>query len=142
MTPVSHFFADFERNTASGDLAAVLARFADTCLVGGPRGLQSLGKASLAEALARRGQTLKPLGCRASRLLSVAETSLDPRYVLAQVRWQFDVLPRSGIPEQIEIDATYLIDAAGPMRILVYITHQDLVAILQARHETSAVPVS
>lgn len=129
-TPAARFFAAYERNIAKGDLPAMIAQFAETYLYGGPGGHQFLRSADLAAGLPRRRQLLNSLGCGPSRMVSLNEIPLNERFVLAQPRWQFSI---SGDQSPVTIDSTFLLNIAEPVRILAYISHQDLVAELKAR---------
>ena len=137
--PASRFFSAFQRNIAQSDVNALAAQFAETYLNGGPHGHQLLHSADLVAGLSRRRELLNSLGCGPSRLVSLTETPLGDRFILAQVRWQFAL---EGAEEAVVVDSTYILDAAEPVRILLYISHQDLMAILKARQregETSQI---
>jgi hypothetical protein len=137
-TPAARFFADYQRNISEGKIDALVAMFAETYLNGGPHGYQFLHSAALAAGLPRRRQLLDSLGCGPSRLVSLTETPLDARFVLARTRWNFDVAADPAHP--VAVDSTFLLDTAEPMRILVYISHQDLVAMLKSRQQSSEDP--
>ncbi len=133
-TPAACFFAACERNIAESNIDGLVAQFAETYLNGGPHGYQFLHSTDLAAGLPRRRQLLNSLGCGPSRLVSLTETPLGDRFVLAQTRWQFAV---GGVEDPILIDSSFLLDITEPARILVYISHHDLVAIFKSRQQTS-----
>jgi hypothetical protein len=133
-TPATHFFTEFEHNIAEGNIRALVAQFAETYLNGGPQGYQLLRSADLAAGLPRRRELLNSLGCGPSHLVSLIETPLGDRFVLAQVRWLF---PIDGAKDPVTVDSSYILEIAEPVRILVYISHHDLVAVLKARRPQS-----
>lgn len=133
-TPAARFFAAYERNIAESNIDGLVAQFAESYINGGPHGCQLLHSADLAAGLPRRRQLLNSLGCGPSRLVSLTETPLGDRFVLAQTRWQFAV---EGAEDPVLVDSSFLLDIAEPARILIYISHHDLVAVLKARQQTS-----
>jgi hypothetical protein len=135
ITPAARFFETYQKNIAQRNIDAMVAQFAETYLYGGPNGFQFLRSADLAAGLPRRRELLNSLGCGPSRLASLTETALDSRFVLARVQWSFEVAGDPANP--ITVDSTFLLDITGPARILVYLSHQDLVAMLQERQQVS-----
>ena len=129
-SPVARFFAAYERNIADGNFEALAAQFAPAYLAGGAGGLQCLLSAEMAAGLGRRRELLTSLGCGPSRLVSFTETPLDGRFALARTLWSFAV---DAADKPLSVESTYLLDTAEPMHILVYIAHQDLVAMLKSR---------
>lgn len=134
ITPVARFFDAYQENIAERNIDAMVAQFAETYLYGGPNGFQFLRSADLAAGLPRRRELLNSLGCGPSRLASLTETALDSRFVLARVLWEFAV---EQAEESVAIESTFLLDTVAPVRILVYLSHQDLVAMLKERQQVS-----
>jgi len=134
ITPCARFFADYERHIAEGNIDGLAAQFAETYLNGGPQGCQILHSADLTAGLPRRRQLLNSLGCGPSRLVSLTEIPLGDRFVLAQTRWRFQVDGGA-----VEVESSFLLDIAEPVRIVAYIAHHDLVAVLKARQQDSGI---
>jgi hypothetical protein len=134
-TPASRFFAAYERNIAEGNIGALAAQFAESYLNGSPHGCQILQSADLAAGLPRRRQMLNSLGCGPSRLISLTEIPLGERFVLAQTRWAFEV---DGAEDSITVNSSFVLEIGEPVRIVAYIAHQNLVAMLKAQQQESA----
>ena len=126
------FFATYQHNIAHGTEADMLAQFAETFLAAGPDGAKPVPAALFAPALAKRKELFDRLGCRSTELVSLDETPLDPRYTLARTRWQM-TFTRPQLPgERLTVDSTFLIDTQT-RRILLYLAHQDIFALLRQR---------
>jgi hypothetical protein len=126
------FFTTFQHNSDHGAEAEILTQFADTFLAGGPDGAKPVPAALFGPALTRRKELFNKLGCRSTELLFLDETALDSRYTLASTRWRM-TFSRPDLPEQqFEVASTFLIDT-HTQKILVYLAHQDIFAILRQR---------
>ncbi len=68
-------------------------------------------------------------------LLSLHETQLDTRYVLAKTTWRFDFArENSGELEQVLADSTFLLDnGEEEFKIVMYMAHQDIMQVLRDR---------
>jgi hypothetical protein len=131
---IEGFLRLFERNNAGGDTGAVVAQFADVFLAAGPQGTQAVRASDFALALPRRKERFDALGCKSTRLISVKETPLDARYVMAQTRWEFCFAVADRGNELVVVDSVFLIDAgAAPYRIVFYLASQDIFEVLRAR---------
>jgi hypothetical protein len=130
-TSLAAFFASWQHNrdTATTDN---LAQFADTFLAAGPDGAKPVPAAAFGPALAKRRQLFAQLGCLSNELLSLDETPLDSRYTLARTRWRM-TFSRPGLADEpFEVASTFLIDTRT-QQILVYLAHQDILALLRER---------
>lgn len=88
-----------------------------------------------AAALPKRKLLFDRLGSKPAVMVSLHETQLDARYVLAKTKWRFDfVYSNSGEPEQVFADSTFLIDTGGDeFKIVMYMAHQDIMQVLRDR---------
>lgn len=131
-TSLAAFFATFQHNTAHGSAADTLAQFADTFLAAGPDGAKAVPASLFAPAIAKRKELFDRLGCRSTELVSLEETTLDARYTLARTRWQMTFIRPQLPDEQLTADSTFLVDTQS-QRILLYLAHQDIFALLRQR---------
>lgn len=130
------FFRAFEVNSAEGNMEAVVAQFAEVFMAAGPQGEKVVRASDFAAALPRRKQLFASLGCPAASLVSLRQTQLDKRYVMANAKWSFELGggQSAGRPEEVHVESTYIVNtAAEPFRIVFYLAHQDIVAILKER---------
>ena len=130
-TPLARFFETYQQaNNGDGALAAAL--FADTFLAAGPDGATAVPAAAFAPALQKRKKLFSRLGSQGAELVFLEETPLDGRYALARTRWRM-TFRREGRPDEVLlVDSTFLVDLVAE-RILVYLAHQDIFAILRQR---------
>lgn len=132
-TPVVRFFQTYQLHNSSGDIPAIVSRFADTFLVAGPQGAQCVRAADFALALPKRKQLFDSLGCQSTALVLLEETPLDARYVLARTQWQM-TFDREGNTQSIVVDSTFLLDTGNAnVKILLYLPHQDIMQVLKDR---------
>jgi hypothetical protein len=134
LTPnlLDEFFQTFATSSNSTDPTIALPHFADNFLVAGPDGALTVSAREFAHALPKRKQLFDKAGCRSSTLLSKQENWLDARYLFVKTQWRFEFADPSA-PE-LEGCSTFLIDAGGSApKILVYMAHQDIFKLLQAR---------
>jgi len=133
-TALERFFELYENNANGGDIAALSAQFADGFLAAGPQGAKAVRASDFAPALLKRKQLFESLGCKSAALLSLQPTALDDRYTLARTQWRMNFEPPQGSPQEVLADSTFLVDTSGDaFKILVYLAHQDIAAILKER---------
>lgn len=133
-TTIDLFFQAFQQASANGDLPVLTTLFADTFLAAGPQGAKCIPASVFAPAVGSRKQLFDRLGCRPAELVSVTPTPLDSRYTLVRTEWHFTFEPPDHEPEFISIESSCLLDTGrDPLRILAYIAHQDIMAILRER---------
>jgi hypothetical protein len=131
-TPLRHFFQSFETNTASSNMAALIAQFADVFMAAGPNGAQSVRSADFALALPKRLELFQSLGCQSTKLVSCHETQLDARFFMAETRWQMTFVREGQPPKEVMADSLYIVDMASrEPKIVFYLAHQDLVATVR-----------
>jgi hypothetical protein len=136
---IQRFFRAFEANTASNDIEAQVAQFADIFLAAGPQGAQAVRATDFALALPRRKRLFDRMGCRSTQLLSLNEEPLDARYVLARTKWKL-MFERPGItPQDLVVESVYIVDTGGEAgtaadaRIVFYLANQDIMQIVKER---------
>lgn len=132
------FFRAYETSVSASDYPAVAAHFADTFIAAGPEGSQAVRASDFALVLPRRRQMFERFRTVTS-MESIEETPLDGRHRLARVRWRMTFAPEGKTTQSIDLDSTFLVDmGANPPKILVYLSHQDLMATLRAHGEGPA----
>jgi hypothetical protein len=138
-TPVARFLTLYARNSNQDDMTPVASHFADPFLSAGPTGTQSVRVADFAAALPKKKALFDRLRSQPTELVSIIETPLDSRYVLAQTAWRFSFLNDSGPAHQIDTKSTFLIDTGlsgtseADFKIVLYLSHHDLMQILRDR---------
>jgi hypothetical protein len=131
---IARFFDSFARQSSSDNLQAQLVQFADTFLAAGPQGAKCVSSADFALALPKRKQLFDSLGCQSTTLVSLEETPLDARYVLARTKWQMTFSRPNADAEQVVADSTFIVDtAADEFRIVLYLANQDIMKVLKDR---------
>src|ERR1700687_5220962 len=104
---LDRFFQEFELDSNSDDIPSMVSHFAETFLAAGPQGTQCVRSSEFALALPRRKQLFARLGCQPATLVSLQQTPLDDRYVMAKTTWRLD-FARGTEVEQVLVDSTYL----------------------------------
>ena len=133
-SPIACFFDSFARQSSSDDIKAQVAQFADTFLAAGPQGAKCVRAADFAHALPKRKQLFDSLGCQSTTLVSLEETPLDARYVLARTRWQMTFSSQNADSEQVMADSTFIVDIANnDFKIVLYLANQDILQVLKDR---------
>jgi len=140
-TPLARFFETYQQANA-GQGASVAALFADTFLAAGPDGARAVPATAFVAVLEKRRELFARLGSQPAELVALEESPLDSRYALAKTRWRMTFRSeghsREAQPceawaeESFEVHSTFLVDLASE-RILVYLAHQDIFAILRER---------
>ena len=131
-TPIERFFDEFAHHTATGNVAELVASYADVFLAGGPKGAQPVRAADFALALPKRYKLFESMGCRKTELLGLQENWLDARYVAVRTQWRMTFERPGAESLPIVVESTNLIDAAAePFRILVYLAHADIMEVLK-----------
>jgi hypothetical protein len=131
---LDRFFRIFESNSNSNDVDATVSQFADVFMAASPQGAQPVRAADFALALPKRKQYFDSLGCRSTKLVSLREQRLDPRYVLATTQWSM-TFARPGLqPQDILAESVFIVDTGrDEPKIVFYLANQDLVQILKDR---------
>lgn len=133
-TPVRRFFERYTHLNESGEMARVAEQFADVFMAAGPQGSQCVKAAEFAVALPKRKELFRRLGSRATTLVALEEQALDARYVLVKTRWRMEFEREGRTREDVIVESTFLVDCGTePLRIVLYLAHQDIMAVLRER---------
>ncbi len=131
-TAIERFFKAFEGNNSAWNIPALVAQFADVFMVAGPQGTQCVRAADLALALPRRKQLFDSFGCRSTELVSLNESRLDARYVMAKAKWQMNLVRKDGDAQRVLADSDYIVDtSAEALKIVFYLTSLDHMALMK-----------
>lgn len=138
-TAVEDFLYDYARHSDEGNVAELAACFGETFIAGGPQGAKAVRASDFALALPKRYEMFERMGCRKTELIGIDEQRLDGRFVSARTRWRL-TFERAGLePLAAEVESTYLVDAGvEPVRILVYLAHEDIFEKLKKQGITPA----
>jgi hypothetical protein len=108
--------------------------YADSVMIAGPGGPQTVRSADLQRAIPKRRQLLDSVGYQDTALVGFEETTLTSRYALvrAQFRWRF--LGRDAEPISVTLPSTFIVDRGSDSpRIVLYMNEQDVVSLLRER---------
>jgi len=135
-TAIENFFRRFDLNNKN-DFSSAVSQFADTFMAAGPQGAQCVKGSDFALALPKRKQLFASFGCESMQLVSVDAHSLGDRYSMAHTRWKLNFTNDGPATPAIVVDSTYVVDSAEE-RIVLYLAHQDIMAILKERGPVKA----
>ena len=66
--------------------------------------------------------------------MSLKQTQMDDRYVMAKTTWRLDFARGSNEMVKVLVNSTYLLDtSASDFKIVLYLTHQDIMQVLRDR---------
>jgi hypothetical protein len=134
-TAIGRFFQLYVQKSSADNFPALVSQFADPFFSADPHGTHCVRVDDFAAALPKRKLLFDRLGCKPAVLISLHETQLDARYVLAKTTWRFDFARAdSPEPEQVLADSTFLVDTGGEeFKIAMYMAHQDIMQVLRNR---------
>jgi hypothetical protein len=132
-TAIEEFLRTFEHTDSQREVDALVSQFAETFLVAGPEGSRAVKGSDFAVALPKRQEMFDKLGCRSAKLATVTVTKLDERYVMAATEWLMTFAHGDGESSEVSVGSTYIVDTKGELKILFYLTHQDIMAVLRER---------
>src|SRR5262245_11895372 len=101
---IRKFFDAFEQTNASGDIDHMVALFADPFMSADSSGVRVVQLSEFRAALPKRKQLFSTIGCTGTKLVSVEESPLDDRYVIAKTVWRWE-FPKPAEP--IVLPSTY-----------------------------------
>ena len=132
---IEDFLRAFEHTDNRREINELVSQFADTFLVAGPDGSRAIKVSDFVLALPKRQEMFDRMGCRSTKLATVAVTKLDDRYAMAEAKWLMTFAHSDGQSSEVPIGSTYIVDtnggdAGGQLKILFYLTHQDIMAVL------------
>ena len=132
MTSVETFFQTFEQASAVADVETLARLFAPSFLVAGVGGAQPVKTSDFLAAIPKRKQMFQAAGCKPAALVSLHEIKLDDRYALIRTEWRW-AMDRPDVPE-IRASSTFLLQRTGDeLRIVLYVSHEDVMALLRER---------
>ena len=137
-TEIEEFLKTFEHTDNRRNIDALVSLFADTFLVAGPSGSRAVKASDFALALPKRQEMFDKMGCRSTKLATATVTKLDDRYVMAQTKWLMTFVHGNGQSSDVLIGSTYIVDtksgdSGAELKILFYLTHQDITTVLRDR---------
>ena len=127
---IRRFFETFEQTSAGGDIDRMVALFADPFMSADSTGVRAVNASEFRAALPKRKQLFSTLGCTSTKLISVEETPLDDRYVMAKTIWQWE-FPHP--VEPIVLPSTYIIRKGGDAPLIVFYLTGDVMSVLRSR---------
>ena len=132
-TPIESFFRTFEQLNAESNAADLAGLYAPSFLLAGPGGSQLVRAADLEQAIPKRKDLFKTLGCTSTHLATLQETVLDDRYSLVRAEWHWR-FERSSEVVEFTLPSSYVIERAPDhWQIVAYIPHADIMAELRRR---------
>lgn len=128
------FFRIFESNASSDNTDAAVSQFADVFMAASPQGAQAVRASDFALALPRKKQHFDSLGCNSTKLVSLRESRLGARYVMASTQWKMTFAQAGAEPCDVVVDSVFIVDTGGDAeKIVFYLANQDLMQILKER---------
>jgi hypothetical protein len=133
-TAIERFFHDFERNSKTLNIPAIVSQFADVFFAAGPQGAQCARSSDFAGALPKRKQIFDSLGLQSTSLASLQISQFDSRYVMAQTQWQMTFVDKSGDKQQVLANSFFVIDTVPEgFKIILCLASQDPTTLLKNR---------
>ena len=122
---VQEFFEGYARSRTTLEIEAVGAQYAEAFMFAGPTGARAADKAGVLASLPKGLAFLESLGHRSTTVVSIDETRLDPRYILARVQflWRFEKSAQQ--PVDVEAYATFILYAGGGGLAIVFQQERD-----------------
>ena len=127
---IRKFFETFEQTSAGGDVDRMVALFADPFMSADSTGVRVVQASEFRAALPKRKQLFSAIGCTSTKLVSVEETPLDDRYVMAKTVWRWE-FPAPAEP--IVLPSTYIIRRGGDALQIVFYLTGDVMSVLRSR---------
>jgi hypothetical protein len=123
----------FERNSTRDDVAALAQCYAEKFLAAGPDGAMVVNRQDFALALPRREAMFDQMGCRSTKLDSVTVTKLDDRYAMAETTWRMTFAHDEDQLSDVSVGSSFILDTKDDLKILFYLSHQEIAAVLRER---------
>lgn len=131
---VEEFLRHFTHHTNHADAPIQVSQFASTFLAAGPQGASCERRDDFGLAIPKRKQLFESVGLRSTELVRIEADSLGPRYSLARTQWKMLFESGTQAPKEILVESTYIVDTVlEPFQIVLYLAHQDIMAILKER---------
>lgn len=132
---IKRFFEDFERASNTFEAALLARLFSDPFMAADPNGgVQVVKQTNFLAGTTRRQTFFHSIGFQFVKIVPFEEFQLDNHYAMVKAHkfMRFEKAP--GQPVDISNDTSYVLfvkDAAP--KIVFYLTHDDLIKILQER---------
>ena len=106
---VQEFFDQYAQSRSALDIDLIASQYPDSIMFAGPNGVRVAEKPTILAAFPKGQEFLKALGHKSTKVLSLAETRLDDRYLLvrAQFVWRFE--KPSAQPIDVKVDSTFIL---------------------------------
>ncbi len=128
---VVDFFEAFSAASDSLDPDALAACFAETFMAADPSGAQPVPRDAFLAVLPRRKALFEAAGIGRVALTALDSTSLDESYVLARTTWTGEREGTRSGESPATLSSTFILRrTADGLRIVFYLNHKDLAAIL------------
>jgi hypothetical protein len=98
-----------------------------------PDGARAVKASDFALMLPKRQEMFEKMGCRSTNLATVTVTKLDDRYAMAEAKWLMTFAHGDRQSSDVLVGSTYIVDTKGELKILFYLTHQDIMTVLRER---------
>jgi hypothetical protein len=134
VTPMESFFRTFEQLSAASNAVDLAGLYAPSFLMAGPNGSQLVRASDLQEAIPKRKELFKSLGCTSTHLAALAETALDDRYSLVRTEWRWCFERSQEASVEFTLPSSFVIERSPDRwQIVAYIPHADVMAELRRR---------
>lgn len=125
---IQKFFDVFQEINASGDMDRMASLYADPFMSADNTGVRVVQLSDFRAALPKRKQLFATIGCTSTKLVSVEDTALDDRYVMAKTAWRWEFAKA----EPIQVASTFIIRKGETPQIVFYLTG-DVMSVLRSR---------
>lgn len=133
---VRAFFDGFARASQALDVAALGAMFGDVFLNLSPTSVGPVTREVFTSALPGRERLFGSIGAIGTALTELSETVLDDMHTLAHTTWRVRFGPDAPADRTLTLSADYLLrQEDGRWRIVAYLNHQDIVAVIRAMRD-------
>jgi hypothetical protein len=135
---VEAFFADYQRASNALDLDAIGGLFHDVFLNLDPNGVTPIPKDRFLQALPMREKMFGSIGAAGFDLANLTERPLDDLHTLVETSWTIRYEPDAVSTAPLNLYSAFLLRLDGEQwRIVLYLNHQDVAALIRARLENS-----
>ncbi|HEY6374111.1 MAG TPA: hypothetical protein VIX90_01165, partial [Edaphobacter sp.] len=105
-------------------------QFAEVFMAADSAGGRAVSAADLPKTVALKRKLMEGAGSHRTKLTFIEERPLDDRYVLVETKWVMEFETR----EEIALLSTFIVHRAeSGLKIVFYLAHQDLMAVLKER---------
>jgi ketosteroid isomerase-like protein len=131
---VREFFDRFTAASDGPDVEALGELFGETFLAADPAGARPVPRELFLQALPRRAELFAAAGITRVVLEDLRHEALDDTYVLARTGWRGERVAADGeAAAPLRLDSSFLLRRDGDrLRVVLYLNHQDLRAVLSA----------